>query len=281
MSKRTLLLFGATGKVGAALRRALRDDFEIVPKSSRDLDAADFGAVTQLTRATAPDVIVNAAAFLGVEPCDREPERAFQVNARFPKLLAQLAASMDAVIAHISSDSVFDGRKGEPYVETDAPAPLNLYGGTKFLGDAMVMAHAPRHYVFRLPLVFGPTSKGGQFVEKMMARALAGEGLRIAGDVVGSPSYSLDLAAEMRRLIVEGAPFGLYHIANAGQASLYELLEHMTRAADLDAPLERVSHREFPSDVVKHVYSPIRSAKLPPLRPWREAADEYVAETWR
>jgi len=122
--KRTLLLFGATGKLGNALVRAMAGEFDVIPKGSRDLDAADLDGVAELTLGVRPDLIVNAAALMGVDPCERDPARALRLNALFPRRLAELAAQMGATVAHISTDAVFDGRKGAPYVETDAPAPL-------------------------------------------------------------------------------------------------------------------------------------------------------------
>jgi len=279
--KRTLLLFGATGKLGNALVRAMAGEFDVIPKGSRDLDAADLDGVAELTLGVRPDLIVNAAALMGVDPCERDPARALRLNALFPRRLAELAAQMGATVAHISTDAVFDGRKGAPYVETDAPAPLNLYGGAKFLGDAFVAARAERHYIFRLPLMFGPTVRNGQLVERMLARAQAGERLRIADDVVGSPSYSLDLAAAIRRLILEEAPFGLYHLANEGQASLYDLIAFLVETAGWEATVERASYKEFPSKGVKNAYTAMTSIKAPPLRPWRQAAAAYVADCWR
>ena len=273
-----LLLLGSAGKVGTAVRSAFAGDYLVVGKGRDDFDAADPGEASRLVREDRYDLVVNAVAFVGIDQCEREPARAFAVNALFPGRLAELSAELGFTLVHFSTDAVFSGRSSAPYLEEDCPQPINMYGVTKHAGDCLVQAAAARHYLIRVSLQFGESPKSNQFVEKMLARIGGGQKrLDIAADIVCSPSYSRDVAARVRDLVAEAAPYGLYHVANEGQASLYELMAEVVSQLRLDAEVRPASHRDFPSVGRKNTCSLLRSRKIPPLRPWREAVREYCA----
>ena len=279
MSKKMLLL-GASGKMGTALSRHLQRDYRIIPKTSRDFDALDFEQTRQLIQEIRPDYIINSVAFMGIDPCEKNPDRAYHLNGLFPKLLASLAREHGSVLVHFSTDAVFDGNKGSAYHERDLPSPLNLYGATKLVGDSMVRAYTSRYYIFRLPILFGPSPKGDQLTERLLGQARAGKPLRVAHDIVGSPSYTLDIAAEIHRILSGAMPFGLYHLNNKGQASLYELMAFLLRATHREASLEKASHLDFPTQGLRATLVPLTSVKLTPLRDWRVAAADYVRTCW-
>lgn len=274
--KKKLLLLGASGKMGTALGRVFAPDYEVIPKTSADFNAAHLDEAGALVRDSRPDLIVNAVALMGIDRCDQEADRAFKINALFPKVLAQAASGVSASLIHLSTAAVFDGSKNDYYNESDTPSPLNIYGATKLAGDAMVKAHLNQHYVFRIPVVFGPSVKDDQFTEKMLRKAKAGEALKVADDVYDSPSYSLDVAAEMKRIVDFESPFGLYHVTNRGKASLYELISYMVEKAGLNAPVERASYRDFTFVGLKNTNTPMTTRKLKPLRYWQRAADDYL-----
>ena len=275
---RKLLLLGCNGKVGAAVRSVFSGDYLVVGKGRGDFDAEDLEQVSRLVREDRYHLVVNAVAFVGIDQCEQEPARAFAVNALFPGRLASLSAELDFLLVHISSDAVFNGRTAGAYLEDDCPRPINVYGVTKHAGDCLVQAAAARHYLIRTSLLFGESPKSNQFVERMLARVRQGQKrLDIAADIVCSPSYSRDVAARLRELVADAAPFGLYHLANDGQASLFELMAEFVSQLRLEVDLRRASHRDFPSVGRKNTWSPLRSQKIPPLRPWREAVREYCA----
>lgn len=273
---RRILLLGDTGKLGRALRAAFDAGDEVVGANSRTFDACDFDATERLVRDVRPDRIYNAVAMLGVDPCERDPARALRLNALFPQLLARLASAGGFGLVHFGTDAVFDGPGGEPFAEGDAPCPPNVYGLTKFGGDAFVLAEAPRAFVFRVSLLFGPTDRRDQFVEKMVAKAIAGEGpLRASDDIVLSPTFSTDAARAAVSLVEGGGSPGLYHLANAGRASLHDLLVRIAAGLGLPVRIEKASHRDFPSIGKKNRFTPIRSERIPPLRRWEDAVDAY------
>lgn len=275
---RRVLLLGHTGKMGTALAEAFADDHEVVGVGSRDVDAADFPAVAALVERTEPDLVVNTVARLGIDACEREPSLAMKINAMLPRLLGRLASERGFTLVHFSTECVFSGRKGEPLAEGDEPDPVNIYGYSKFAGDLAVRDATERHYIFRLPVLFGEGPKRGQLVERMIDRAEAGEAeLRIADDIVTSPTYALDAAHTVRSVVEGDSRPGLYHLANHGQASLHELMREMMANLGLRTRVHRASYRDFPSLAEKNTFTPLRSGKLAPLRSWRDATAAYCA----
>jgi len=180
------------------------------------------------------------------------------------------------LLIHFSTDAVFDDSKGDFYLEGDQPKPLNIYGLTKYEGDRFVQAIADRYFLVRTSILFGQAARQSQFVERMLARAVAGNApLRVADDIVLSPSHAEDIALEVRRMLEGACPFGLYHVVNEGKATLYELMAEIVAGLELDVPLERASHRDFPAVGAKNTHTPLASEKILPLRPWREAVKAY------
>jgi dTDP-4-dehydrorhamnose reductase len=271
-----ILIFGSTGKMGCAINNAFGAGYEVIGKNSTDFDARDIAALPDLISRVMPDIVCNAVAFAGLEQCEQNPQDAFCVNALFPRALARLSAAMKFRLVHFSTDAVFNDEKKDYYRESDASRPLNVYGATKYAGDCFVLAQAPSAYIFRISILFGRTTKCTQFVEKMLARAAAGERLlRISGDIIASPTYAKDAACAVRAMLEEDAPGGLYHLVNEGKASLYDLMKEIVRSLRLPVEIAEVSHRDFPSTAIKNTYTPLASEKIKPLRPWREAVGEY------
>lgn len=278
MTRKRLLLLGSRGKMGTALAEALAGTCELIPKCSADFDAADFGAARLLVKSERPDLVVNTVAFLGIDPCEKDPGLALRLNSLFPRLLAELAEEEGFTLAHFSTDAVFDDAKGGFYTEDDTPRPLNLYGLTKYGGDCFVRAACAKHYIFRLPVLFGESARNTQFVEKMLAKAGQGAGpLRVSGDIFSSPTYSLDAARAVAEILGAERPFGLYHVANEGKASLFDLMSAIAAELRLGAAVEKASFRDFPFTGTKNTNTPLASAKGVRLRPWREAVKEYCA----
>lgn len=271
-----ILLFGSTGKMGGALKAAFGGQHKVICKSSRDFDAADFNQVEKVLNENSPDIVINTVAFLGIDPCEKDPQKAFLLNTLYPKLLAEMSNKLGFVLVHFSTDAVFNDKKGDYYIESDMPAPVNVYGFTKYGGDCFISAIAERYYIFRLSVLFGETVKETQFVEKMLAKVREGHKvLRVSDDIVSSPTYSLDAATEIKRIVDAALPYGLYHIANEGKASLYDFMGQIIETLGLDVRVEGASHKEFSSYGRKNTLTPIRSEKINPLRPWREALKDY------
>jgi dTDP-4-dehydrorhamnose reductase len=262
--------------MGTAIKDVFEGDYCVVGKNSKDFEAAQFQQTRKLVEEARPDIVINTVAFVGIDACEKEPEKALCLNALYPKFLSELSNEMGFLLVHFSTDAVFNDSKEDFYNEDDLPSPLNMYGFTKYGGDCFIQNIAREYYIFRLSILFGLTSKNSQFVEKMLQRVKEGQKiLRIADDIIASPTYSRDVALEIKKIVGSDLDFGLYHVANLGEASLYDLMEEILRNLNLKVKLERASHKDFPSLGIKNTYTPIRSKKIAPLRDWREAVKDY------
>jgi|TARA_Y100000294_G_scaffold49082_1_gene46155 dTDP-4-dehydrorhamnose reductase len=272
-----LLLLGHTGKMGLALNEVLKDNYEVIGKNSKDFDATDFNEVKSLIKEIKPDILINTIAFLGVDPCGNDPIKALTLNTLYPKLMAELSRDMDFLLVHFSTEVVFNDDKNDLYVESDAPKPLNVYGFTKYGGDCFIQAIAKKYYIFRLPILFGRSIKNNQFIEKMLQKIKEGNKvIRVADDIISSPSYSMDIAEEVKRIVEKTLPSGLYHVVNEGKATYFELMQEIVKNLELDAKVEKASYDDFPSKGIKNTNTPLTSEKIKPMRPWKEAIKDYT-----
>jgi dTDP-4-dehydrorhamnose reductase len=249
-----------------------------------DLDLRDAAAVARVIREAGPDVVVNAAAYNDVDGAEARLEEAFAVNASGPARLAHACREAGALLVHVSTDYVFDGEKGSPYEEDDAPRPLSAYGVSKLAGELLVGASGAPYLLVRTSGVIGAGGsrvKGGSFVERILARARAGEPLRVVTDQVFAPTFARDLSAALVCLIDRDAR-GLFHVTNAGSCTWHELASACVELAGLGVPVEPIRSDQLSRPARRPAYSVLSNARycalgLPPLRPWRDALRELVA----
>jgi len=270
-----ILLLGHTGKMGLAIEEVFKDDYLIIGKNSKDFNACDFDSVKKIIEENKPDIVINTVAKLGIDPCELEPDLAFKINTLYPKFLAELSNKFNFLLIHFSTDAVFRDKKSGYYTEKDSPFPLNVYGFTKFGGDCFVLNYAKRFYIFRVSLLFGPSIKKNQFVEKMLEKIKTQKVLKVSSDIIISPTYSIDVAREIKRIIKNRYKYGLYHIANKGKASLYDVIKEIVKNLNIDIEVKKASYKDFEYIGIKNTYTPIKSKKLKPLRDWRLAIKDY------
>ena len=280
-------VIGAAGQLGSALVTALEatPDFEAVPFTHETLDVCDHAGTQKKLAAAKPDAVVNTAAYLHVDNAEDEVAEAFEVNAVAVKNLAVVAAEIDTVLVHISTDYVFgrDAERTAPYLETDAPGPQGVYGTSKLAGEYFVREYAPKHFVVRsagLYETIGSRKKGGNFVETMLKLAAAGRALKVVADQRLTPTYTPDLARALIGLLKADA-YGLYHATNAGDCSWYEFAAAIFELAGVDADLSETTTAAYGAKAPRPAYSVLDNAKLtsigvPMLRHWREALKEYL-----
>ncbi|MFZ0817533.1 MAG: dTDP-4-dehydrorhamnose reductase [Candidatus Sulfotelmatobacter sp.] len=278
-----VLLIGANGQLGSDLVRVFRAaGDEVVPAAHADVDVCSEVRVSEIVARTMPDVVLNTAAFHKVEECEKNPVLAFQVNGFGAMNLARACERSGAVLVHFSTDYVFDGQKNAPYEETDLPSPVNAYGVSKVAGEHLIACNVDRYFVVRtcgLYGVAGSSGKGGNFVENMLKKAIAGESIRVVDDQVLTPTYTLDLAEATRKLVLTGN-FGLYHVSSEGRCSWYEFTRNILECAGVDANLTAVKTSDFPSSVKRPSYSVLSKTKLRDLGlsipPWQDALSRYL-----
>jgi len=221
-----ILLAGATGQVGTELQRSFAGFGELIAFDRKALDLTSEESVRSAVERTAPDVILNAAAYTAVDKAESEPGLAHAINARAPQILAEEAVRRDALLIHYSTDYVFDGSKSSPWTESDEPHPLNAYGASKLAGEEAIRRVGGRFLIFRTSWVYGPHGKN--FLFTMLRLGRERERLTIVDDQQGAPTTSIAIA-DATRAILEGVLTdrfgaaeqwaGLYHMTCGGVAS--------------------------------------------------------------
>jgi dTDP-4-dehydrorhamnose reductase len=271
-----VLVTGAAGMLGQAVVRAGEAvGREVIGLGRGELDVTDVEAVRQRVDSERPGAVVNCAAYTNVDGAEEERELAFGLNGRAPGVLAAAAAEVGASILHLSSDYVFDGRKGEPYVESDATAPLSAYGESKLVGEAPAIEANPRHFVVRSAWLFG--LGGPNFVDTMLRLGRERDEVRVVDDQVGSPTFCADLAEALVALVATD-DHGLHHVAGGGACSWAALAAETFALAGVDCRVVPVASSEMDRPAPRPAFSALASerAATPRLRPWQEGLHAYL-----
>ncbi len=226
MSRPRILIIGYAGQVGAELQRSFSDAGEIICHDRDTVDLAVPEQVRAMVRRAVPEIILNAAAYTAVDRAESEPEAAMAVNARAPGILAEEALRSGALLVHYSTDYVFDGSKAGPWIETDTPSPLNVYGASKLAGEEAVQQAGGKYLIFRTSWVYGP--HGNNFLLTMLRLGRERESLDIVDDQFGAPTSSIELAGATSAIVSgvlagrfgsTGNWAGLYHMTCSGSTS--------------------------------------------------------------
>jgi dTDP-4-dehydrorhamnose reductase len=227
----TTLVFGAGGQVGLEIvARAQAFRASVVAHSRTQTDITKTEAVLAAVRDARPDVVVNAAAYVKVDKAESEPDQAYRVNERGAGFVAEACAALDIPLIHFSTDCVFDGKKGVPYVEDDPTGPLGVYGASKLAGEEAIRARHQKHLILRTSWIYG--RHGTNFLKTMLKLAGERDEIEVVNDQYGSPTCTLDVAnavLELTSRALEGGPWGTYHFSGQGQASRYELADEIFR----------------------------------------------------
>jgi dTDP-4-dehydrorhamnose reductase len=274
-----ILLTGRNGQVGWELLKALAPLGEIVAPARAELDLRDAARIREEVRAANPDVIVNAAAYTAVDKAESERDAAFAVNAGAPGVLAEEAKRSGALLVHYSTDYVFDGTKASPYVEEDAPNPINVYGESKLEGERAIAVSGCRYLMLRTSWVYGP--RGSNFMLTMLRLAKERPELRVVDDQVGAPTSSLAIARATAQLLRPGA-HGLYHLAAAGQTSWCGFARAILARAGIATPVTAIRTEDYPTPAKRPRNSRLDCSRLRAdfgvtLAPWDEALAETMA----
>lgn len=272
-----LLLLGGSGMVGSAIAQVFKKTgFELIAPSHQEFDLNDLQQIVPRVTEIGPGLIINCAALLGQEVCEQQPEAALRLNALAPQQLAIAADQLAIGMLQISTSSVFDGRKKSPYTESDRPAPVNMYGGSKLLGETFVSANCSRAYILRLPMVFGPGGEGSSFIDRMAEKLRAGEALSGTTDEFNTPLFSLDVAEAIFELF-GNFPYGTYHLAGGESVSLYALLSLMAELLPGTQRVEPVESRHFARACRVPLNGGLQSLNLPEIcRPWQKSLPVWL-----
>ena len=275
-----ILITGGGGMLGRDLAPALAPKHDVRPYTHPALDVTQPAQVDRIFSEVRPDLVIHCAAFTDVDGCERDPARAFAVNAGGAENVARAAERVGARLFLISTDYVFDGEKPTPYDERDAPNPIGVYGLSKFEGERRTLARngqSSPHLVIRTSWLYG--LHGPNFVEKILAAAQSHPELEVVADQIGYPTWTAHLARKIAEL-VETPATGILHAGSTGQCSRYEFacaivesLPQPARVIPIDSAQASRPARRPPYSVLG--CRRLRELGLAPLPHWKEALEEY------
>ena len=273
-----VLLLGAGGMLGHDVVATTPPGTLVAAPSRADLDITDATALPRFVENCAPDVIINATGYTQVDDAERHRELAFAVNATALGSLADVAAKRDLLVVHFSTDYVFNGRSIAPYTEDSSPDPLNVYGASKLAGERALVTSGARHLLIRSQWLFGV--HGRSFPRTLLERARQSLSTRVVTDQIGRPTFTIDLAGAMWRLLGMGAT-GSFHVANERQASWFEVAERIFAATGRIALIEGVTSAEYGARARRPAYSVLDTARYTratghSLPSWQDALDRFL-----
>lgn len=284
MSRLTAVVIGANGQLGSDIVSWWSSQgVTVVPLTHAEVAVEEIDSVRSAIGAHRPDIVLSTAAFHNVPKCEEDPARSHAVNSLGALNLARTCASTGSTLAYVSTDYVFDGAQRRPYLETDAPNPLNVYAATKLMGEYYALNYAPRAYVFRVSGIYGRVpcrAKGGNFITTMQRAARERPEVRVVTDEVLTPTPTLEIAKASLSILQNGAP-GLYHVTAGGECSWFEFAQVIFETLGLKTPLKPAVVADFPSPVRRPTYSvlekgALKSQGLPLLPHWRDALVEFL-----
>lgn len=290
-----ILLTGVSGQLGHELKTTLAQFGDVVSLSRQNLDLSQPDLICTVLESQSPDLIVNPAAYTAVDKAESEPQLAHAINAGGPKVMAEVAQNLGIPLIHVSTDYVFDGRHHTPYVESDPPHPIGMYGQSKREGEIAIQQTCDRHYIFRTAWVYGAYGPGN-FVKTMLRLGRNRPELRVVADQIGTPTSTSYLAQRLAHFIAlfdapDQAPPdpGIYHLTCSGVASWYDFAVAIFEEAQaLGFPLsvERVhpiTTQDYPTAAQRPAYSVLSNQKIDSILGtspvhWRVSLRETLAQ---
>jgi dTDP-4-dehydrorhamnose reductase len=279
-----ILVTGANGMVGSYFGSLATEFDEPLELTDTDtLDITDHDALQRRITSRSFSTVIHLAAETDVDRCEREPEHAYRVNATGTENVALACKSAGIVMVYASTGEVFggDGSMG-PFIESDEPRPANVYGASKLAGERHIERLLNRYFIVRSAWMMGGCDKDKKFVGKVLAQVLAGRDISAVSDKKGSPTYARELVLGIRDLLRSGR-FGLYHMANHGACSRYEMARHMVEFMGSSVRVVPVDSTHFPASAPRASSEVLRNSKLElsgidRMSSWQDALDAYLKE---
>lgn len=268
-------MVGAQGMLGQDLMALLGSRAHGVDIAEIDVTSPE--SVMKVVGDLKPEVVINCAAYTDVDGCESNTETAMAVNGEGVGYLAMACRDIGALLVQVSTDYVFDGGKGTPYVEDDAPCPLSVYGESKLAGE-MNAAFSPEHLIVRTQWLYG--LHGKNFVETMLRLGAEKDELSVVDDQIGSPTWTVDLARAIIALIDHGCR-GVYHAANADYCSWNDFARAIFEEAGITVSVKPMTTTELNRPARRPLYSTLECSKLAAdtgfqPQPWRSALRDYL-----
>jgi dTDP-4-dehydrorhamnose reductase len=278
-----ILVLGSKGQLGTDLMEVLAPAHVVRGVDIDDFDITSFSDCREIIAEFGPEAVVNAAAYTNVDGCETERDLCFAVNAEGVRNIARACVDRDIKVVHFSTDYVFDGTKGKPYVEEDLCNPINVYGQSKLQSEIYLKEYAGDYLLIRTAWLYGRTGKN--FVKTILDKARQEKKLRVVNDQVGSPTYSADLALAVR-LLLEGHHAGVFNVTNRGRCSWYDFAVRIIQYAQIpDVEIEAISSGMLQRQALRPAYSVLSCRKFihetnKTTRYWQVALKDFLMKTW-
>ncbi|KJF28082.1 dTDP-4-dehydrorhamnose reductase [Clostridium aceticum] len=269
----TICILGGTGQLGHELMKVMKDK-KVVSLGKKNLDITKLDEVYKTLKAIRPDVVIHAAAFTDVDQCEDKPELAFKVNTQGTKNVSIVAGNLGSKLIYVSTDYVFDGKKGSPYNETDLPNPINIYGMSKYEGEIEVQKNLEEYFIVRTAWLYG--HQGKNFVKTILSLTSSNTLLKVVDDQIGSPTYALDLAEALKKLLVT-EDYGIYHFINEGNCTWCDFAKEIIKIKGIAAKLNPTTSTEIQRKAKRPQNSTLSNNSSIKLRLWQEALKEYLS----
>lgn len=279
-----LLIIGESGQLGSMLIKDARvNGHNFLAPSETELDITKTDVFLSYMKDYLPDVVINTAAYHNVPLCEDNPIPAFQVNCIAVKEMADICTEMGKWFVSFSTDYVFDGKKGEPYIEMDKPGPLQVYGISKLAGEYAALSY-PKSIIIRTCGLYGlqgAETKGGNFVDKRIRDAKKASRLEMSNDQTVSPTHTGDLSKSVLKLITHPSiEPGIYHLVNEGFCTWYEFTKEIYRIMNIDIELVPVDRKGKEGKMRRPLFTALknmRAAKMGIVLPhWKDAIKRYL-----
>ncbi|WP_242221185.1 dTDP-4-dehydrorhamnose reductase [Bacillus cereus group sp. BfR-BA-01380] len=277
-----IVITGAKGQLGRQFSKDfLSSSYEVYSLGKNEMNVVNYEEVCSVLEELSPSIIIHCAAYTKVDLAEINKDEVFFVNATGTRNIAIAAEKIKAKLIYISTDYVFNGRKGTEYNEFDPPSPINVYGASKYVGENFVQEFHTRYFIIRTSWLYGKYGKN--FVETMLNLAKVNRSIRIVNDQYGSPTYAKDLVNCVRRLMGTDL-YGIYHVSNEGVCSRYEFAKKIFSLANIDIQVIPVSADEFKTMASRPTYSALQHTMLQLhdicyMRSWEEALKDYIEKT--
>ena len=277
-----ILITGARGMLGKEVSAVFAAKHTVIATDIPELDITNPIHINNWVLKHKPDIILHLAAMTDVDGCEKNPEAAFKINISGTKNIADACRENKIQLLYISTSDIFDGTKKTPYIETDIANPINKYGKSKYEGELYIRQILPNSYIIRTCWLFGGGRDDKKFVARIIAQAKSRKSLDVVNNIYGSPTYTKDLAHAIFRITGNNRP-GIYHTANAGCCSRYEIAEKIIEYSGISTcKINGVSGDKFPTIAPRPRMAAIESVNLSKvgldnlIRPWQEALREYI-----
>jgi dTDP-4-dehydrorhamnose reductase len=283
MKNSNILVIGSNGQLGTDMvQLAAQQKIICTGLDFPQIDITNQECVAAVMATVKPDIVINCAAFTAVDDCETKPRDAYKVNADGPAVLAAATHNCGALLVHISTDYVFDGTKKTPYLETDTPSPLTVYGKSKLEGEIKIAQNTDRFQIYRIAWLYG--IYGNNFVKTIRnvaaKKAASGETLKVVNDQFGTPTHTVDVCRQIFSTMQKEL-FGIFHCTSQGACSWYDFAREIIDSYGIKADLKPCTTEEYPRPAPRPMFSVLENARLKSagednMPDWKEAFHAFL-----